>query len=310
MNINQLKYIVELSRTGSFTRAAKNLYISQPTLSQQVQLLEKELKVELFVKDRRRITAVTPAGQEILHHAEEILSHVQQLETAANKFSQKSYEEIRLGLLWTFAAVRIDKLLNEFRREHPYVTIKLKVDGSNNLYRDLMEGQLDLIFSLEPPQTSGRGASLLHNLAMERMDQKADLLSESPILAVMSACHRLAERKYIGAADLYGSDVLMVSRDSSLYTLLQQHFKDADIVPSVIGESSQADTIIKIAEADMGVGFLSKETFQVYQNQEVVGIPLLPVIKRKVFLIKSPVPKYIQATDQLRTFILKNFRRV
>jgi DNA-binding transcriptional LysR family regulator len=72
MQLRQIRYVLELYKCGSFSKAAQNLYVTQPTLSQQIQSLEKELNLKLFVRNSRGIT-LTDAGDEFVSYAQNII---------------------------------------------------------------------------------------------------------------------------------------------------------------------------------------------------------------------------------------------
>ncbi|MDI6619776.1 MAG: LysR family transcriptional regulator [Clostridiales bacterium] len=272
MNINQLKYVIKLADTKNFTKAAEELYISQPTLSQQVKLLEKEFGVMLFIRNRKKEVTLTEAGNDFVYYAERILSDIDKLQVALGNYCSPNSGKIRVGLLWTFGYANIDKCMNEFNKRYPLVKIKVYINGSSVLLDELQDNELDCAF------VTGNYTKGDHDLI------NFDLVSQSDILAIMSKKHHLSERTYITAQDLDREMIMMVSKKSNIYPVLKKSLSVPDTNPIIIGESSQADVCLQIAESGLAIAFTSAQVMEYANGRDIKGVPFKPTIKRNIYL--------------------------
>ena len=99
MQIQQLRYFIEVARTGNISTAAKNLFISQPSLSQQIINLEKELEIQLLIRHSKSV-CLSDAGEQFLSHAQCIVGEAEQLAELMQKHSLLQAGTLRIGMLW------------------------------------------------------------------------------------------------------------------------------------------------------------------------------------------------------------------
>ena len=134
MDFTLLKSFIAVAEEKSFSSAAKNLFISQQTLSKQVAKLEEDLGTTLFI--RSRPLGLTPDGGRLLPIAKEILMLKQQFEESSSKsFSGAHY--IHLGIEHTIARPILPRVLPEFLRDHPDTYIKLKEDSPGAMQKQI-----------------------------------------------------------------------------------------------------------------------------------------------------------------------------
>ena len=140
MTLQQLRYFAALARTRSFRSAAKQLSVSQPTLSQQIGVLERELGVKLIDR-RRNNVAVTEFGDRVLHFAHLMLAD----ETAIIDESQayRQITSLRVGCICGAMTLLLGHGLTEFRSRHPTVRLSIHEAGSIQLVHTVLRGELD-----------------------------------------------------------------------------------------------------------------------------------------------------------------------
>lgn len=275
MNFNQISYFLKLAEVKSFSLAAQQLYISQPTLSQQIKALEVEFNVTLFVRTKRKEITLTPEGQDFLYYAQRIESNVHGLNIAIGKYCSLDKGSLRIGLLWTFGYAQIDKLIDQFTQTYPQISVSIQVDGSVLLAEKINNDDLDVAFVTESVLTDQHA----------QIDRT--LINQSDLGLIVNKNHLFARRPYITAEDLNLEKILMVSRNSNIYPELSKSFQVADSHPVVIGESSQADVVCQIADAGIAVGFLSYQAYEYIHNTKITFIPYVPTIKRSIYLISK-----------------------
>jgi len=150
MDADQLKTFLEVSRTRHFGRAAKNLFLSQSAISSRIKALEEQLGTALFIRNRNDIQ-LTPAGNRLLSHAENILAAWNRarhdLVIEDNKIS--SLAIAGTPSLWD---ISLQDWLHKLHHSHPDIVLHGEILQTDDILRRLLEGTLDLGFTFEPPQ--------------------------------------------------------------------------------------------------------------------------------------------------------------
>src|SRR5919108_2030348 len=126
MELGRLRVFQAVAEAGSFSRAARALYLSQPAVTQHIQALEAELGVPLFDRLGRHI-ALTPAGASLAQHVPQILGLVRAAEVAAREAGGEASRTLRLGVSETLATYVLPPLLGEFQRRVPNAELRLAV---------------------------------------------------------------------------------------------------------------------------------------------------------------------------------------
>src|SRR3954464_4757587 len=193
MELDQLRYVVAVADTGNFTRAAERSHITQPSLSQQIINLEREVGHKLFHRLGRR-AVLTEAGAVFLERARRILFEV---ENAAKELGDHPAlgRRITVGAIPTVAPYLLPTLLERCREQHPNLQIDVREDFRTQLVRAVVEGELDLAIATLPVKDS-------------RLSIKP-LLPE-PLLLVTAKTHHLASQPRVKAPDLAGETFVML----------------------------------------------------------------------------------------------------
>jgi LysR family nitrogen assimilation transcriptional regulator len=167
MKLLQLRYLIQVAETGSFTKAATKLNVAQPALSRQIKLLEDELGVSLFRRDGRGVEP-TAAGNELVRRSMDIFKHLFEAREAVMAYRGQTEGEVTIGILPLFGAAVMPDLLLRCRDEYPGLTIKVMVGMSGAVQEWLMSGRVDfgVISSLSDTgqfiKTSRIATALLH----------------------------------------------------------------------------------------------------------------------------------------------------
>ncbi|MEV0177155.1 LysR family transcriptional regulator [Streptomyces sp. NPDC050803] len=179
MELQQMRYVIAVAETNSFTRAAERCLVVQSALSHQIAKLEKELGAKLFERTSRRVR-LTPAGEAFLPAARQCLDAAERAAAEVAAAVGEVRGRLAVGLIPTVAAVDIPGTLREFRRRYPHVRISLRVAASEHLVERVKEGTIDVAFLGLPPTVHPQGVAA-RELARDRL------------VAVVAPDHPLAE---------------------------------------------------------------------------------------------------------------------
>jgi LysR family transcriptional regulator, nitrogen assimilation regulatory protein len=152
MELRQLKYFVNVSELGSFTRAAAFLSVAQSALSRQIHNLEEELDTRLLYRTGRGV-AVTESGKQLLDHAKTILDQVDRLVDDVARDQEQPSGAVTLGIPPTITMVLVTPLIRNLRTNHPGITLQV-VEGFSGFVNEwLANGKLDIAVLYNAPRT-------------------------------------------------------------------------------------------------------------------------------------------------------------
>lgn len=227
MNLNQLRFVSAVAATGSFTLAAAECFVTQPTLSNGIAQLEEELGERLFVRTTRKV-ALTPFGIHILPYIADVLSAQATLFHQTQAFLRPEKRLIRIGTSPLVSSYLLGLMIEPFRRQHPDVDVVLREMNMQDLYRMLNSGLLDFVFGVANVNKGPWATTFLYRepllfiprLAQAPLDPHArsvklnDIANETYVM-VPDACglaratralfrsHRRKLNEYAGAAMSY-----------------------------------------------------------------------------------------------------------
>lgn len=123
MELNQLKYLVKMGEVQNFSKASEDLFIAQPTLSQQIKRLEDELGVKLFERSTRKVV-LTDIGKICVSYAREALRNIDDIQSAAEKYRRREKSKILIGMLNIMPRMDIMNVITQFEEENPDIIIE------------------------------------------------------------------------------------------------------------------------------------------------------------------------------------------
>lgn len=239
MELSQLRYFLAVADAGNFTRAAERSHITQPSLSQQVINLEKEVGHKLFHRLGRK-AVLTEAGTVFVERARRILIEV---ENASKELGDHPAldRRITVGALPTIAPYLLPALISRCRRELPNLVIHVREDFRSDLVRNVVDGGLDLAIATLPVQDP--------RLAIE------PLMTE-PLLLVVGKHHPFATRTEIGIEDLAGETFVTMGDSSTLTAAIHGFFGVHNFTPKIGYRCAQIATLKRFVGMGLGLSIL------------------------------------------------------
>lgn len=245
MELRHLRYFLAVAEELHFTRAAARLHIGQPPLSQQIQALEAELGVALFVRTKRSVQ-LTEAGGHLVTRAREILGASANITGELQQIVRGATGELRVG--FTSSGILIDDirlLLRTYHQRFPQVTLRLHEMYTHTQFAALERGELDIGFvrfneHFAPPQLS---------LALLRRDR---------LCVVVPGDHPFAQRTQVGIQECRQESFIGYPSGSgaSLVDYLDRLCARAGFAPRIAQEAREALTQIGLVAAGMGIAVL------------------------------------------------------
>ncbi|MEO3962333.1 LysR substrate-binding domain-containing protein, partial [Chromobacterium piscinae] len=245
MELRHLRYFIAVAEELHFTRAAERLHIGQPPLSQQIQALEAELGAPLFRRHQRKVE-LTPAGQQLLPRARQILADSAAAAAAVRRAANGETGELRIGFTSSLPLTPIlHHSLQHYRRDYPEVRLTLSEMFTAGQFDALERRQLDLGFV----RFNGPTPSPLI---------RVEELHRDRLLAVVPSAHPLAAEKALALSRLAGEPLIGYPRESGsgLSDVVRQLALQNGLELKMVQEAGEAITQIGLVAAGVGIAIL------------------------------------------------------
>lgn len=239
MELSQLRYVLAVAETGNFTRAAIRSNIAQPSLSQQIIKLEKELGHKLFHRLGRK-AVLTEAGTAFLVRARRILFEV---EDASKQLGDSpSFERrITVGAIPTLAPYLLPRLIERCRKRNPNLQVNIREDFKTTLIAEMLEGKLDLA---------------LVSLPIEEASINVEVLWKEKLILVVARGHPLSLKAQVTAADLAEETFILLGSSSSLAAQVRRFCGDHHFEPRIGSRCAQVATVKALVGINAGISIL------------------------------------------------------
>jgi LysR family hydrogen peroxide-inducible transcriptional activator len=259
MEMHQLRYFVAVAQTGNFSRAAERCHVSQPSLSQQIQKLERNLKQRLFDRLGRRVV-LTGAGRLLLDRATSILAAVEdaerQLRDGAN---DREGGRLSIGAIPTIAPYLLPWALEKLLRDHPRVELNVHEDVTQQVLASILAGELDLGMVALP-------------ISDERF--QVETLFTEPLLLALPRGHRLARRRRVTIDDLREERFILLNEMHCLGDQILSFCNVNGCQPQIACRSAQLATVQLLIGQGQGVSLLPAMAQRADQASDRIYRPL------------------------------------
>lgn len=239
-DIRQLERFIAVAKEGSFRRAAAQLHISQPPLSEAIRKLEEEIGTPLFLRDRHRVE-MTRAGEVFLGRAELLLSQLDDSVAEAQAVATGLSGQITIGFFPTATYEVLPRILRSFRDRHPEVGLRFAEITTPEQPEALRLKEIDVALFLAP-MAAAKGVA-------------QQVFHREPLIVVVPEDHRLAEQKDISFADLREEPFVFIPPrwGTGLHAHVSFAFAEAGFAPRVVEEVQHLHTMVSLVAAGIGV---------------------------------------------------------
>lgn len=291
VTLRQMRVFAAVARHLSFTRAARELHLTQPAVSQQVKLLEREVGMPLFEHVGRRVQ-LAPAGAELLRYVNQAMELLREAGESLAAMRGLRRGVLKLGAVST-AKYFAPSLLSAFQPHYPEVAIKFTIANREEIIRQLAASEIDLVIMGRPPR---------------ELDTIAAPFAKHPLVVIAPPAHRLCARKRIPLKQLATEPFLIREEGSGTRASMEHVFRERGIPLRALMEISSNETIKQAVMAGMGLSFLSAHTVGLELSAgklavlDVVGLPIV----RDWFVIHLKEKRLAPIAAAFRAFLLQH----
>lgn len=256
MELHQLRYFCAVARTQSFTRAAQQEHVAQPSLSQQVRKLEDELGTKLFDRLGRTVR-LTQLGEALLARAESILRQVDGAKTEIQEMAGTEQGRLVIGAIPTIAPYFLPPRLASFARNFPGVQISVIEELTSDLVTLVHQGTVDLALLALPVPAA-------HCLCRELFRER--------LFLVVPRRHRLASLECVRLAQIENEPFLLLKEGHCFRRNTLSVCGQAHLQPNVIFESGQFATILAMVAAGTGISLVPEMAVQQTEGCQFIAL--------------------------------------
>jgi DNA-binding transcriptional LysR family regulator len=290
VTLRQIRVFTAVARSGSFTRAARELHLTQPAVSQQIKLLEQEAGLPLFEHIGRTIH-VTAAGQELLRYASQVTELLREAGETLAAMRGLKRGVLKLGAVST-AKYFAPSLLSAFAPAYPDVTIRFSVGNREEVIKLLAANEIDLAIMGRPPR---------------ELATVAAPFAKHPLVIIASPDHPLAKKRRIALKQLAGENFVIREEGSGTRAAMEHVFKEHGAAYRTSMEVTSNETIKQAVMAGMGLSFISMHTVMLelatgkLVTLNVAGLPVM----RDWYVIHLRDKKLSPITTAFRSVLLE-----
>jgi len=263
MELQQLRLFLAAAEAESFTRGAERAFVSQPALSTSISKLEAEMGVKLFTRNKRNVV-LTPAGRTLVKRARVIVGECSRAKDELKRHNIQSL--LRLGVVNTLPITLVARLIEQYRRDNPGITISV-IDASNTDLEQLaQEDRIDMALTLLQDKTSGQ----------RRFIHARELFRESYRLAV-TADHHLSQSPVVSFDDLE-NEPFVIRSHCEHRKIIQGILKSREIRLNIAYVTNQDDRAMALVRSGIGVAIVP----ECYQAPDIMTCAIQEVSAQRV----------------------------
>ena len=275
IDFRHLETFCRVASLRSFSKAAEDLFLTQPTVSGHILSLEQSLSLRLFDRASREVR-LTKAGEVFLKYASKILSFRQDLLNALSEFSQGIRGELSLGASTIPGEYILPRLVGDFKKEHPHFIFSIKIADTKEIVRDVLQD--DVEFGMI-------GAKLDHpSLHFEKYE-------EDEIIVVASSDHPLARKKRVDVEELLKEPWIIREEGSGTQMAVEKALrkKGKSLKQfNVVMEMGSTSSVKEGVKAKLGLAFISRQAIEEELNQGLlsrIGVEGIDTISRQIYIV-------------------------
>ena len=260
MKLQQLKYIVEvMNHNLNVSATAESLFTSQPGISKQIRMLEDELGVQIFGRTGKHLTHVTPAGQDIIRVAKQVLDNVNSIKTVAAEHTQPDQGKLTIATTHTQARYALPNVIKRFIGQYPRVSLHMHQGSPQQISEAAAKGRTDFAIATE-------ALHLYQDLIMLPCYHWNRSI-------VVPKSHPLAQLKDISIEDVAQYPIVTYVHGFTGRSELDRAFAQAGKEPQIVFTATDADVIKTYVRMELGIGVLASMAYTKTEDSDLVAIP-------------------------------------
>ena len=266
INLNQLRVFYEAARTGSFTSAAKKLFITQPAVTAQIRTFEDQCNLKLFKKKGRSLY-LSEEGNTLYEYARRIFEYEREVEDVIEEMRKLKRGTLRLGTSKAYARYFMPFLISSFHEAFPQIKVHLDEGSSLDILRSLLDLKNEVAV-----------------IARVKEDSNVTFLpfKRDQLMLILAPNHNLAKKKSVSVDELVSQPMIMKEMGSGTRKQVNDLFSRKGLTPNVLMETSNTEFIKQLVQRGEGISFLVEEAVAAEINEK--KLTTVPLAGEELFL--------------------------
>lgn len=262
MELKHLQYFTEVVKHGSFSKAAKSLYISQPNISNVIKGLEEELEVKLLIRTTRSLE-LTDIGKLLFQYGQQVSKTLQQFyqELEDTKNSKKGC--VKMGIFPMIGTNFFTKMISEFHKKYPEISVQFVEDGASHLKKALIQGELDLAVMPYPIDEG-----LFNFFPFLKGDLRV----------LVHQHHPLANNESVKWSELHDENFIIFREGFTIHDTIMDECGRLGFEPNIICETSQWNFMMEMVLINQGITILPQSKFNEIDHNNL-NLKILPLVE-------------------------------
>jgi len=293
--LRQLQVFEKVAIHLNYSRAAKDLFLSQPAVSMQIKQLEANIGLPLFEQMGKKIF-LTEAGRELFHYSHSITQQITEMEAVFDEMKGLGHGKLTLSVVNT-ANYFTPQLLARFCHRYPNINVILQVANRDAVLKQLADNSTDLAIMGQPP---------------EEMDLSAESFLDNPLVVIAAPDHPLAKLKHVKFARLAEETFLSREKGSGTRSAMERVFAQHKIQPHISMEMETNEAIKQAVQAGMGLGILSLHSIELEletQRLAMLNVEHFPLV-RHWFVAHRSNKRLSSAALAFKEFLLSEAKQI
>lgn len=277
--LQQLRILKAVAHEKSFTRASEILFLSQPSLSKQIKMLEKKLGIVLLER-QNKILSLTEEGKIFLQYSERILTLCEESCRALNDVKTGDRAILTVGASQTIGTYFMPRILALFAQNYPQISIKVLVDSTKKITENILNQKIDIALV---------GGKIPKEI---KKNLKIEHFVEDELILIIPKCHPFTKKKIIKKSDLYNLNFITLNSTSTIRKFIDTILIQNDIEIKQLNIIMQLNSIEAIKTAvglGLGAAFVSSSAIEnevKLKKVEILSIENLKIV-RKLFILTN-----------------------
>ena len=289
ISIRQLQVFESVARHLNHSRAAAELFLSQPAVSMQIKQAETAVGLPLFEQTGKKLH-LTAAGEELLHYARSMLQLMDEMESVFDEMKGLERGHLSISVVST-ANYFMPQLLAKFIQAHPKIQVSLSVANRDAVIKQLTDNTADLAIMGQPPQ----GA-----------DMRAEAFMENPLVVIAAPTHPLARSKKILPKQLASETFLLREQGSGTRGVVERYFASHKLALPAHMEMDTNEAIKQSVQAGMGIGIISQHGIEMELETKrliILDVDRFPIVRHWYFVQRKDKRPSV-AAQEFERFLL------
>lgn len=295
MLLRQIQYFMAVAESHHFTKAAKQLFVSQSALSQQINKLEEDLGVKLLDRISHPIT-LTPAGEEFYRCAQKIISDINHLELQMQHYARDNQGTLHVGVITGLGKLPLTDIFSKFNTEiSPQMQFSLTNCLSKKLCHMLGNHEIDIAIMAVPDELSTTDFELLS-------------LQHEPFMVILPPAHPMANQAQINLKDLQTENFIFPTAENVSYDVFMAACQKAGFTPNIVTYCNTPGQRIDLVQSGLGISLISESGFTYFNHHaDVVSRTLTEPFYKHIAMVRRREEKHPPLVDKFWEYIRTNY---